>query len=56
MKFKYPCSRTNEQGNTAFGDKSPSAECIDNNLQCLEKIGALEADRDKYKVSNHIKS
>lgn len=35
--------------------ESPSAECINNNLQYLEKSGALEVARDKYKVSNHIK-
>lgn len=32
-----------------------SADCINNNLQYLEKSGALEADGDKHKVSNHIR-
>ncbi|MCF6148680.1 MAG: hypothetical protein E3K37_08470 [Candidatus Kuenenia sp.] len=32
-----------------------SEDCINNNLQYLEKSGALEADGDKHKVSNHIR-
>ena len=35
--------------------ESNSEECIDNNLQYLEKSGLLKLEGDKYKVSNHIK-
>jgi hypothetical protein len=35
--------------------ESHSEECIDNNLQYLEKSGLLEVDGDKYIGSNHIK-
>ncbi|MDN3511261.1 MAG: hypothetical protein NG784_08140 [Candidatus Jettenia sp.] len=35
--------------------ESHSQECIDNNLQYLEKSGVLEVNGNKYKVSNHIK-
>ena len=35
--------------------ESHSEECIDNNLQYLEKSRVLEVAGDKYIVSNHIK-